>query len=249
MFAVVETGGKQYKVMPGDQLDVEFLGVEQGQQFDLGQVLMVGGDGGEVLVGNPIVAGARVLATVVTDHRGDKIIVFKYKPKKRYRRKTGHRQTLTRITIDDILADGFKSEVSTTAKPATKKAAQAATAEAELAATTTEPTEVTDTIEVSPAPKKASKAAKAEVATETAAAAVEAEASGATDTAPIEGELEWVNGIGPVYNRILAEHGISTNAELANATIEQLKATGISHESDEEFASWIEQAKDKLAEK
>lgn len=138
MFAVVETGGKQYKVAPGDQLDVELLGIEAGQQFDLGRVLMVGSDGGEVLVGSPLVDGARVVATVVAEHRGDKLIVFKYKPKKRYRRKNGHRQMLTRVSIDDIFADGIadtekaEAKVAPTAAPKkAKKAAAAPVAEVE----------------------------------------------------------------------------------------------------------------------
>ncbi len=122
MFAVVETGGKQYKVAPGDQLDVELLGIEAGQQFDLGRVLMVGSDGGEVLVGSPLVDGARVVATVVAEHRGDKLIVFKYKPKKRYRRKNGHRQMLTRVNIDDIFADGIADTQKAKATVAPAKA-------------------------------------------------------------------------------------------------------------------------------
>ncbi len=103
MFAVVETGGKQYKVAPGDRLDIERLPIEAGQQFDLGRVLMVSNEAGEVMFGSPVVTGARVLATVLEEHRGDKLIVFKFKPKKRYRRKNGHRQTLTRISIDNIV--------------------------------------------------------------------------------------------------------------------------------------------------
>jgi len=103
VFAVVETGGKQYKVAPGDRLDIERLPIEAGQQFDLGRVLMVSNEAGEVMFGSPVVTGARVLATVLEEHRGDKLIVFKFKPKKRYRRKNGHRQTLTRISIDNIV--------------------------------------------------------------------------------------------------------------------------------------------------
>jgi large subunit ribosomal protein L21 len=128
VFAVVETGGKQYKVAPGDQLDVEYLGVEAGQQFDLGRVLMVGSDGGEVLVGSPLVDGARVVATVVAEHRGDKLIVFKYKAKKRYRRKNGHRQMLTRVSIDDILADGIADSPKQEAEPAPKQTTEATAA-------------------------------------------------------------------------------------------------------------------------
>ncbi len=144
MFAVVETGGKQYKVAPGDQLDIEYLGVEAGQQFDLGRVLMVGSDGGEVLVGSPLVDGARVVATVVAEHRGDKLIVFKYKAKKRYRRKNGHRQMLTRVSIDDILADGIADSTKQEAKsePKRTKKAAARTAEAKTEPVVAAPAEV-----------------------------------------------------------------------------------------------------------
>lgn len=101
MYAIVRTGGHQYKVAVGDQLNVEKLPVEAGEQVELNEVLMVSSDD-QVTVGDPLVAGARVTATVVDQHRGDKIIVFKYKPKKRYRRKMGHRQDLTRLSINAI---------------------------------------------------------------------------------------------------------------------------------------------------
>jgi large subunit ribosomal protein L21 len=88
-------------VAVGDQLNVEKLPVEAGEQVELNEVLMVSSDD-KVTVGDPLVAGARVTATVVDQHRGDKIVVFKYKPKKRYRRKMGHRQDLTRLSISAI---------------------------------------------------------------------------------------------------------------------------------------------------
>jgi large subunit ribosomal protein L21 len=101
MYAIIKTGGHQYKVAVGDQLDVEKLPAEAGAEIELAEVLMVSDDNG-VQVGSPTVAGARVTATVVDHHRGEKIIVFKYKPKKRYRRKMGHRQDLTRLSITGI---------------------------------------------------------------------------------------------------------------------------------------------------
>ena len=101
LFRSVRTGGHQYKVAVGDELNVEKLPVEAGEQVELNEVLMVSSDD-QVTVGDPLVAGARVTATVVDQHRGDKIVVFKYKPKKRYRRKMGHRQDLTRLSINAI---------------------------------------------------------------------------------------------------------------------------------------------------
>ena len=101
MYAVVATGGKQYRVEQGQTLDVELLGVNEGDTVELGRVLMLGGDG-QTAVGTPIVAGARVMAEVLGTVKGEKLIVFKYKPKVRYRRKTGHRQKYTRVRITDI---------------------------------------------------------------------------------------------------------------------------------------------------
>lgn len=102
MYAIVKTGGHQYKVQVGDQLDVEKLPAAAGEQIELNDVLMVSGDDDSVQIGNPLITGARVMATVVNQHRGEKIVVFKYKPKKRYRRKMGHRQDLTRLSITGI---------------------------------------------------------------------------------------------------------------------------------------------------
>lgn len=101
MYAVVQTGGKQYKVEPGHTLQVELLPVEVGSTIELDRVLLIG-DGDDLQYGQPTVAGARVVAEVVAQEKGDKIIVFRYKSKVRYRRKTGHRQRLTRLLIRDI---------------------------------------------------------------------------------------------------------------------------------------------------
>lgn len=102
MYAVVESGSKQYRVTVGQQIDVELLPVEAGSDIELERVLLVGGDGAETRVGAPVVSGAKVLASVTEHHRGEKLIIFKMKAKKRYRRKAGHRQELTRLTITDI---------------------------------------------------------------------------------------------------------------------------------------------------
>ena len=108
-FAVVQTGGKQYRVQPGDVLDVERLLVDVGAPVDLSDVRLIAGDG-EVLVGSPQVEGAVVRAQVVEHLRGPKLVVFKYKPKTRYRRKTGHRQELTRLQIEDLVLPGSAIE-------------------------------------------------------------------------------------------------------------------------------------------
>ena len=103
MYAVVETGGKQYKVTVGETIDVERLKAEIAETVQLDRVLMVA-DGEKVQVGSPVVDGASVSATVVDHDRARKVIVFKYRAKQRYRRKTGHRQDYTRLRIDEIKA-------------------------------------------------------------------------------------------------------------------------------------------------
>ena len=101
MYAIVQTGGHQYRVAPGDTIEVEKLDAKPGSDVELGEVLMVGGDNG-VQIGTPFVSGAKVLARVVSQGKGKKLIIFKFKAKKRYRRKTGHRQSLTRLNIKEI---------------------------------------------------------------------------------------------------------------------------------------------------
>lgn len=102
-YAVVETGGKQYRVAVGQAIEVEKLLGDVGDEVSLERVLLVAGEG-STSIGTPVVAGAAVKATIVAQHKADKVIVFKMKAKKRYRRLKGHRQQLTRLTITDIIA-------------------------------------------------------------------------------------------------------------------------------------------------
>ncbi len=101
MYAVLVTGGKQYKAQVGQVLTVEKLDVPAGQDVQFDQVLLISDDAG-VTIGAPIIAGAAVRGRVVRQDRGEKIIVFKYKPKVRYRRKTGHRQSQTHVLVQAI---------------------------------------------------------------------------------------------------------------------------------------------------
>ncbi|MBL9175889.1 MAG: 50S ribosomal protein L21 [Verrucomicrobiales bacterium] len=103
MYAVLETGGKQYRVAQGDTLEIERLEVEAGQPFTFDRVLLVN-NGGTVAVGSPTVAGAKVVADVVGHKRGDKKIIFKMKRRKGYHKKQGHRQELTVVKITGITA-------------------------------------------------------------------------------------------------------------------------------------------------
>ena len=102
MYAIIATGGKQYKVAEGDVIRVEKLGVEAGETYTFDQVLAVNND--KLVVGNPTVAGATVTATVVKNGKGKKVIVYKYKSKTGYHKKNGHRQQYTAVKIDKINA-------------------------------------------------------------------------------------------------------------------------------------------------
>jgi large subunit ribosomal protein L21 len=102
-YAIIETGGKQYRVSVGDRISVERLPAEESDEITIDRVLLLGGNG-DVKIGTPVVKGATVTAKVDDHFRGEKIDVFKYKPKKRYRRKIGHRQALTHLTITGINA-------------------------------------------------------------------------------------------------------------------------------------------------
>lgn len=104
MYALIESGGRQYRAQVGDTLRVERLPQAVGDQIALERVLLVA-DGDTITVGQPTVGGARVLATVVAQEQGPKIRIFKYKPKKRYRRRGGHRQWYTTLRIDEIVTE------------------------------------------------------------------------------------------------------------------------------------------------
>ncbi len=103
MYAVIETGGKQYRVQEGDVVSVEKLGLLEGETYTFDKVLMLA-DGETVKAGSPYVEGATVTATVVEEGRGKKVIVYKYKSKKTYHKKQGHRQAYTKLTINAINA-------------------------------------------------------------------------------------------------------------------------------------------------
>lgn len=102
MYAVMKSGARQYRATIGDTIRVEKLPIDPGEQIELGEVLLVVDDD-EVRIGQPTVEGAKVLATVVAQEKGPKITVFKYRPRKRYRRHAGHRQSYTQLRIDEIV--------------------------------------------------------------------------------------------------------------------------------------------------
>jgi large subunit ribosomal protein L21 len=202
MYAVIETGGKQYRVEVGTELEVELLDVEPGKTITLDRILLVA-DGDTSAIGRPVVENASVSAEVVTQTRGPKLISFKYRPKARSRVKKGHRQELTVLRISDIVLDGKSAaEADGKAKAAAKterqKLADAAdvqaakdaelaaklevgTATAEPKATTTAKAEKPAKAETKPAAKAAAPA-KATPAKTTAKPAADAKAKATPKT-------------------------------------------------------------------
>jgi large subunit ribosomal protein L21 len=120
MFAVIRTGGKQYRVAPNDIIEIEKIAGKPGDIVELAEVILLGGDGAPK-TGSPTIAGAMVAAEVIEQKRGEKIIAFKKERRSNYRRKRGHRQELTALRITEILTDGKKPSEAAP-KPQPKKA-------------------------------------------------------------------------------------------------------------------------------
>jgi large subunit ribosomal protein L21 len=222
MFAVLKTGGKQYKVQAGDVLRVEKLAAEAGETVQFNDILMLGGD--TPSVGAPMVTGAAVQALVIDQIKGEKLIHFvKRRRKHSSKRKKGHRQQLTLVRVTDILAKGAdKSGV----KAAIGAGSVSASAEAAPAA------------KAAPAPKKAA-APKAAAKAETPAA-----------TAPAAGsdDLKQLSGVGPALEKKLHAAGVTTFAQIAAWSEADVAAMDekLSFKGRIEREGWIEQAK-KLA--
>jgi large subunit ribosomal protein L21 len=133
MYALVKTGGKQYRVSKDDTILVERLSAEEGEQIILNDIVMLG-DGDNVTIGTPLVDGAGVSATVVRQTRGPKIIIFRRKRRKNHRRTQGHRQDLTLLKINDVAEDAKTLKTSKPAAKAAPKKAAASDAPAKKAA-------------------------------------------------------------------------------------------------------------------
>ena len=163
MFAVIKSGGRQYKVSVGQTLEVNRLHVEDGAQIQIGEVLLIS-DADRTLIGSPFVENAAVVATVKAQTRGEKLIVFKYKSKKRYRHRRGHRQELTMLSIDDILSDGKSLITGEAPKSAQVAPAEEAAPVAEAVEAAEETTQ-TDA-EKKPRRRRSAKGTEAESSTE-----------------------------------------------------------------------------------
>ncbi len=216
MFAVIKTGGKQYRVAANDEFKVELLEGEEGAQVEFTNVLMVS-NGAEVTIGAPEVDGATVVAEIIKQGRGRKIIAFKKRRRQNSRRKRGHRQFETTVRITDILTGG--------AKPAKKAAAKKPAAKKEA-----------------DAPAKAA-APKAEAKkTESAPAA-----AAPLFTAPKgdKDKLTDIKGIGPVAEGQLNEQGITTFAQIAKLTKAEIATVDENMPfSAEQITDWQAQAKE-----
>lgn len=230
MFAVIKTGGKQYRVAANDRLTVEKLAGSAGDIVEFSEVLMVG-VGADVAVGAPFVEGALVTAEVVEQARGPKVISFKKRRRQNSRRKKGHRQDLTVVQIAEILTGG--------AKPSKKASVKASAAPAALmSAPATE--------EAKPAKKAAKTAAPAAVE---AKGEAKAEKKPAKAKAEVKDDVSLISGVGPVLKKKLAGAGVTTLSQIAAmspAELAKLDADlDLGGRSDTE--EWIEQAKELLA--
>ncbi len=177
MYAIVRSGGKQYRVEAGRTVTVERLQAEEGATVELGDVLLIADDG-DVMVGAPRIEGARVLATVEEQGRHKKITVFKYKAKVRTRKKTGHRQQFTRLAVEEILRPGQEPKAKPKRRARRKKAEEEAPAEGPVAeaAAVEEPVAEAPPTEEETKPKRPARRKKAEEPPAEAPPEAEAEA-------------------------------------------------------------------------
>ncbi len=250
MFAVIKTGGKQYKVAEGDEIIVEKLDAEAGNDVTFDNVLMLGAEG-KVTIGEPTVSGASVVARVSEQRKGAKVTIMKKRQRSTYRRKRGHRQSETVVLIESILADGKKAPAK---KAATKKAP------AEDKAPAAEKKAATPAAKA--APKKAAKPkAEAEAAPKTAApkkaapkkaAPKKAAGSTADDRGRLsaaEGkadDLKKITGVGPAFEKKLNAAGIFHYWQISGLNAAQITEleTELKMAGRIERDGWIKQAGD-----
>ncbi|MER8444579.1 50S ribosomal protein L21 [Mesorhizobium sp. M1066] len=225
MFAVIKTGGKQYRVAANDLLKIEKVEAAVGDMVEIGHVL-AHGEGENVTFGAPFVDGAVVTAEVVEQGKNRTVIAFKKRRRQNSRRKIGHRQLLTTVRISEILLGGAKPTKTAAAKAPKKVKAEAATE-----------------VQAEAAPKKEPKAKAAETkAAETAAAPLFKAPKGEPD------DLTVIKGIGPVAAKDLNEQGIVTFAQLAKLTEKDVaKIDEHMPFSADQIKDWREQAKELAA--
>jgi len=231
MFAVLKTGGKQYKVQSGDTLRVEKLAADAGDKVQFNEILMLGGD--KVVVGAPLVDGAAVQAEVVDQIKGDKVIHFVKRRRKHGSQRTkGHRQQLTILRVTDILEKGGD-------KSGVMAAMGAGSVSGAAVAAAAKPAKKADKKADAP---KAAKKAEAPKAEKKAAPKKAAKADAGAD------DLKTLSGVGPALEKKLHEAGVTTFAQVAAWTADDITAMDekLSFKGRIEREGWVEQAK-KLA--
>ncbi|MGD1887838.1 MAG: 50S ribosomal protein L21 [Cohaesibacteraceae bacterium] len=236
MFAVIKTGGKQYKVAADDVIKIEKLGLEPSDQVVFDEVLMVGGDAG-VTVGSPLVDGASVVGELVDNKRDKKIIIFKKRRRQNSRRKNGHRQHFSVVKITDILTDGAKPKAAK--KKASPKKAEEAAPAAEAEAPKAKAAPKADAAPKAEAKKPAAKKAETKKA-EAPAEALFTAPEGAKD------DLKKISGVGPVLEKKLNGLGITTYAQIAGFTADDIAKVdeALSFKGRIERDNWLQQAAD-----
>lgn len=245
MFAVIKTGGKQYRVAKDDTITVERLPGDAGDSVTLDEVLMVGGD--KPALGTPTVDGAAVVAEVISQTRGEKIVVFKKKRRKGYRRTAGHRQLQTVLKVTDILTDGAKPKKAAKAAPkkAEKKAEEKAEKPAEKPAEKAAP-KTDEAPKAEKAPAKAPAKAKAkEKAPATEAPKFLDAPNGEPD------DLKKISGVGPALEKKLHGLGIFHFSQIAAFTADEIAMVDdhLNFKGRIERDDWVGQAKAFEAEK
>lgn len=244
MFAVIKTGGKQYRVAADDVLKIEKIAGESGDMVEFSQVLMVG-NGDKTTVGSPLVEGALVTAELVELGRGRKVISFKKRRRQNSRRTKGHRQWLTTVRISEILTDGAKpTKKAAKKKPEAPKAEakkaepKEAPAKAKAAEKTAAKAEPKTEAKASKAKPDEAKSKKSETPATSAAAALFTTPKGKGD------DLTKITGIGPVAKKQLNEQGLTTFAQLAKLTAADIKRIDEAMPfSAEQISDWRDQAK------
>ena len=239
MFAVLKTGGKQYKVQSGDMLRVEKLAADAGETIQFNEILMLGGDA--PVIGAPFVADAAVQAEVIDQVKGDKVINFVKRRRKHSSQRTkGHRQKLTLVRVTEILNSG-----------ADKSCVKAAMGAGSVSATAV--AAVTDPAPKAQAPKAQApkaQAPKAQAAKTTPAKATEAKPAAAkADNAAAGGDLKKLAGVGPALEKKLIAAGVTSLAQVAAWTEADVSKIDeeLSFKGRIDREGWIAQAKDLTA--
>ena len=245
MFAVIKTGGKQYKVASGDMLRVERIAASAGDTVLFNEVLMLGGD--DPKVGAPLIDDAGVEAEVVDQIKGEKVIHFVKRRRKHSSKRTkGHRQKLTLVRIGDIMASGTgKSKAITAIGTGSVPAAQKAEIDGRYTMNKTDQAEMARRVVEGEANEKSAKPVKAKdaepKAEKKAAPKAEAKAEAGSD------DLKELSGVGPALEKKLHAAGVTSFAQIAAWTEEDIAAMNdkLSFKGRIEREGWVEQAKEK----